>query len=62
MESGAAAYQRGDYEEAVGQTMEALKEAEDFGEQDLRFAMTLNVLGILYKAQARNLDAKAFVT
>ena len=56
--AGLAAYQRGDYEEAVGQINAALKEAEDFGEQDPRLAMTLNNLGFLYKVQGRYGEAE----
>ena len=48
--AGVAAYQRGDYEEAVGQTEAALKEAEDFGEQDPLLAITLNSLAALYES------------
>ncbi len=58
MRAGEAAYQRGDYEEAVGQTKAALKEAEDFGEQDPRFATTLNNLARLYRAQGRYDEAE----
>ncbi len=57
MRAGVAAYQRGDYEEAVRQTTTALQEAENFGEQDPRFATTLNNLAALYQAQGRNEDA-----
>ncbi len=53
LRGGEAAYQRGDYEKAVGQTKAALKEAEDFGEQDPRFAVTLSNLAEIYRAQGR---------
>ena len=43
MRAGKVAYQRGDYEEAVEQAKAALKEAEDFGEHDPRYATTLNI-------------------
>ncbi len=58
--AGMAAYQRGDYEEAVSQTRAALKEAEDFGEQDPRYATTLNNLAFLYYAQGRYARAEPF--
>ena len=58
LDAGEAAYQRGDYEEAVRQSKAALKEAEDFGEQDPRFATTLNNLAGLYRAQARYAEAE----
>ena len=58
MRAGKVAYQRGDYEEAVGQTKAALKEAEDFGEQDPRLATTLNNLAALYRTQGRNDEAE----
>jgi len=60
MRAGVAAYQRGDDEEAVGQTEAALKEAEDFGEQDPRLASTLNNLAFLYYAQGRYVKAEPF--
>ena len=58
MRAGVAAYQRGDDEEAVGQTEAALKEAEDFGEQDPLLATTLNNLAALYRTQGRNDEAE----
>ncbi len=54
LDAGEAAYQRGDYEEAVGQTEAALKEAEEFGEQDPLLATTLNNLAALYESLGRN--------
>ena len=39
-EAGVEAHQRGDYAVAVNQFQLALKEAEDFGEEDPRFANT----------------------
>ncbi len=54
MRAGVAAYQRGDYDEAVGQAKAALKEAEDFGEQDSRLATTLNNLAVLYESLGRH--------
>ena len=47
MRAGAAAYQRGQDEEAVLQFERALKEAEAFGGQDPRYATTLNNLAEL---------------
>ena len=58
MRAGVAAYQGGDYEEAVKQTEAALKEAEDFGEQDPRFADTLQGLATLYCRQGRYKEAE----
>ena len=58
MRAGMAAYQRGDYQGAVGQINAALKEAEDFGEHDPRFAATLNNLALLYQAQGRYDEAE----
>ena len=52
-DAGMEAYQRGDYAEAVRQTQFALKEAEDFGEEDPRLATSLNNLAFLYNAQGR---------
>ncbi len=54
MRAGVAAYQRGDYDEAVGQAKAALKEAEDFGEQDPLLATTLNNLAVLYESLGRH--------
>ncbi len=60
IQAGMAAYERGDYEEAVGQTKAALREAEDFGEQDPRYATTLNNLALFYAAQGRYAGAEPF--
>ncbi len=60
--AGVAAYQRGDYEEAVGQTEAALKEAEDFGEQDPLLATTLNNLAALYESLGRHGKAEPLYT
>ncbi len=54
MIDGEAAFQRGDYEEAVGQTKAALKEAEDFEGLDSRLAGTLNNLATLYESLGRH--------
>ena len=53
-----AAYQRGDYEEAVRQTEVALKEAEHFGEHDPCLATSLNNLAEFYRAQGRYTEAE----
>ena len=58
LDAGEAAYQRGDNEEAVGQSKAALKEAQDFAEQDPRFATTLNNLAGFYQARRRYDDAE----
>ncbi len=58
MGAAGAAYQRGDYEEAVGKIKAALKEAQDFGEQDPRYAETVNNLALLYHAQGRYIEAE----
>ncbi len=57
MIGGEYAYQRGDFEEAIGKTEAALKEAEDFGEQDPRFAKRLNNRAAFYRAQGRYAEA-----
>jgi len=49
--AGILAYQRGDYAEATKQFEAALKEAQDFGEQDPRLATSLNNLAWVYDAQ-----------
>ena len=56
--AGTTAYQRGDYREAIKQYEEALKEAEKFGEADLRYATTLNNLAYSYDAQRRYTEAE----
>ena len=53
-----AAYHHGDYEEAVGQTKAALKEAKYFGAQDPRFATSLNNLAWLYHSYGRYAKAE----
>ena len=60
LRAGIAAYQRGEYEEAIRQTKAALKEAEDFGGQDPRYAISLNNLALLYQAQGRYAEAEPF--
>ena len=58
MQAGDAAYQRGQYEEALQQFDRALKEAETFGEGDPRYATTLNNLAELYRTQGRYTEAE----
>ena len=53
MHAGEEAYQGGDYGEAVRQFQFGLKESEHFGEEDARFAQSLNDLAFLYQAQGR---------
>ena len=60
METGSAAHQRGDYRGAAASFAAALKEAEAFGETDLRFALTLNRLALIYAAQGRYAEAEPF--
>ena len=49
MEAATKAYQEGRYAEAEKQLNAALKEAEEFGEQDPRLATSLNNLAELYR-------------
>ncbi len=58
MRAGAAAYQQGNYAEAVKQTKAALSLAEAFGPDDPRLAGTLSNLGGLYRAQGRYAEAE----
>ncbi len=58
MRAGAAAYQQGNYAEAVKQTKAALSAAEAFRPDDPRLATTLNNLGELYRAQGRYAEAE----
>ena len=55
---GQSAYQRGDYPTAKRHLELALKEAESFGAQDLRLALSLNDLAFLYGTQGRYADAE----
>ncbi len=50
--------QRGDPEEAIRQSQFALKESEDFGEEDPRFAASLSNLALLYDDQGRYAEAE----
>ncbi len=54
----AKAYQKADYVEAEKLLLAALKEAEKFGEQDLRLATSLNNLTTLYRAQGKVTQAE----
>ncbi|HEX9584746.1 MAG TPA: tetratricopeptide repeat protein, partial [Gammaproteobacteria bacterium] len=51
MDAAHAAYERGNYAEAKSRFEAALKEAEAFGDEDPRLALTLNNLAVLYRAQ-----------
>ncbi len=52
------AYQKADYVEAEKLLLAALKEAEKFGEQDLRLATSLNNLATLYRSQGKDAQAE----
>ncbi len=58
LRAGEAAYQQGNYAEAVKQTKAALSAAEAFGRDDPRLATTLSNLGGLYHAQGRYAEAE----
>ncbi len=58
MDAATAAYQQGNYPEAEKELAAALKEAEGFGPQDPRLAMSLNNLAALYHAQGRYAEAE----
>ncbi|MFQ5662850.1 MAG: tetratricopeptide repeat protein [Terriglobia bacterium] len=53
MADAVKAYQQADYAEAEKLLLAALQEAEKFGEQDPRFAASLNNLAELYRAQGK---------
>ena len=53
MAGAAKAYQQADYAQAEKLLLAALQEAEKFGEQDPRFAASLNNLAELYRAQGK---------
>lgn len=59
VKAGIAAHQQGDYKEAVRQTQFALKEAEDFGEEDPRVATTLHNLAEYFRLQDRYDEAES---
>ena len=58
MRAGEAAYQQGNYAEAVKQTEAALSAAEAFGPDDPRLATTVNNLAGLYDTQGRYAEAE----
>ncbi len=58
IDAGAAAYQQGNYAEAVKQTKAALSLAEAFAPDDPRLATTLNNLGEFYRAQGKYTEAE----
>ena len=55
---GETAYQAGRYAEAEKLFLAALKEAEEFGEQDPRLATSLNNLAELYYARGKYTEAE----
>ncbi len=57
---GETAFQAGRYAEAEKLCLAALKEAEEFGEQDPRLATSLNNLAVLYDAQGHYAQAEPF--
>ncbi|MEE8199620.1 MAG: tetratricopeptide repeat protein [Candidatus Acidoferrales bacterium] len=58
MADAAKAYQQADYAEAEKLFLAALKEAEKFGEQDPRFAASLNNLAELYRTLGKYAQAE----
>ncbi len=58
MAAATKAYQQGNYPEVEKQLAAALKEAEGFGPQYPRLAMSLNNLAALYHAQGRYAEAE----
>ena len=58
MEDGTKAYQQRRYADAEKSFQSALKEAEGFGQEDLRLALTLNNLAFLYQAQGKYAEAE----
>jgi len=57
MVAGEQAYEQGDYDEAEKQFLRALKEAENFGEQDSRLAKSLQALATLYSLEDKHQEA-----
>src|SRR5438093_2874533 len=55
---GQEAYSKGRYAEAERAYKLALEEAESFGEQDPRFATSLNNLGVVFSAQGKYASAE----
>ena len=58
MEAAGKAYQQADYARAEKLVKAALREAEKFGEQDPRFATSLNNLAELYRVQGKYVEAE----
>ena len=58
MEAAGKAYQQADYVKAEKLVKAALREAEKFGEQDPRFATSLNNLALLYDNQSKYAEAE----
>ncbi len=58
MDAAGQAYEQGDYDEAEKQLLRALKEAENFGEKDLRLATSLGNLGKVYHLQGKYAEAE----
>ena len=56
-EAGLEALEQARYAEAEDLFLAALEEAEKFGEQDPRLAMSLNNLALLYEDQGKNAEA-----
>ena len=56
--AGKTAYRQGRYTEAEQQWQAALREAEQFGEQDTRLATSLNDLGELYRSVGKYGEAE----
>ena len=61
MGAAATAYQQGDYAEAEKQFKIALKEAEQFGDQDPRLGMSLLALGSVYIYQGLYAQAEPLI-
>ncbi len=57
-EAGERAYLQGQYAEAEKQFLAAVKEAEAFGSQDPRLALSLSNLGTLYQARGQHAQAE----
>ena len=58
IDAGGKAYEQGKYAEAEKQFTAALKEAENFGEQDPRLATSLNNLALVYHDQGKYAEAE----
>lgn len=62
VEAGNDAYERGRIAEAEVKFLEALKEAESFGEDDLRLALSLNNLAAIYHVMGKYTMAEPLYT